>query len=412
MISLKGIILKRSVTVKRILLAVVCLITLFVAGSENVMGSMDPGPEGRKVNVTLVFPEEEETPEPKPTPEPTPVPTVKLEPTVVTVLAAGDLMCLSAQLNAARKRGEYEFDYCFEEIKEKVSAADLAIANFETLVAEGYHYTGPSPENGSPKLNAPESYLSAVVGCGFDALVNANNHIFDRKTDGADKTINKIDEYGVYHTGAYATGEDRLPLVIDVKGVKIGILAYTDHLNGGGRGNEMINMYKEELVASDLAEMKAAGADYTIVYLHWGRENTHKVTKAQKTAAEFVANEGADIIIGSHPHCTQGADIIGTSRGAVPVFYSLGNLISSMGRTINKDSFLVNMTLEKDAVTSEVELKELTYTPTLCAGTEAGSYVILPADSASISSSSKASALEASRNRTIKVLGDAVAKPE
>jgi hypothetical protein len=398
--------------VKRVLLAVVCLITLFAAGSENVTGPMYTGPEEQKVNVTLVFPEAEETPLPEPTPEPTPVPTVKLEPTVVTVLAAGDLMCLSAQLNTARKRGVYEFDYCFEQIKEKVSAADLAIANFETLVAEGYPYTGPSPENGNPRLNAPESYLSAVVKSGFDALINANNHIFDRKTDGADKTIKKIDEYGVYHTGAYATGEERLPLVIDVKGVKVGILAYTDHLNGGGRGNGMINMYNEELVASDLAEIKEAGADYTIVYLHWGRENTHKVTKAQKTSAEFVATKGADIIIGSHPHCTQGSEFIETSRGPVPVFYSLGNLISSMGRTINKDSFLVNMTLEKDAVTGEVELKELTYTPTLCTGTEAGNFVILPADLASISLSSKASALEASRNRTIKVVGDAVAKPE
>lgn len=396
---------------KRVLLAVVCLLTLFAAGSGNVMVSMENAEE-QAVEVTLLFPEPEATPAPKATPRPTPAPTPEPEPTTINVLAAGDLMCLSAQLNAARDHGEYEFDYCFSEIKDNISAADLAIANFETLVAEGYPYTGPSPENGSPKLNAPDSYLSAVVKCGFDALINANNHICDRRTDGTDKTVNKIDEYGVYHTGAFATGEQRKPCVIGVKGIEIGLLGYTDHLNGGGRGNDMVNLYREELVASDIAAAKAAGADYVIVYMHWGKENTHKVTKAQKTTAAFIANEGADIIIGSHPHCTQGTDIVQTAHGAVPVFYSLGNLISSMGRTINKDSFLVNMELEKDAVTGETKLARLTYTPTLCGSTVEGAYVILPADSASIVTSSKASALESSRKRTINVLGDAVAKPE
>lgn len=327
-------------------------------------------------------------------------------------MAAGDLMCLSAQLNAARRHGEYEFDYCFAQIKDKVSSADLAIANFETLVAEGYPYTGPSPAEGSPKLNAPESYLTAAIGCGFDALINANNHINDRKTDGRDKTINKIDEYGLYHTGAFATGEERKQLVIDVKGVKIGLLGYTDHLNGGGRDNETINTYNEELAASDIADVKAAGADFIIVYIHWGNENTHKVTNTQKSIAAFIANAGADMIIGSHPHCTQGTDSIQTDHGAVPVFYSLGNLISSMGRTINKDSFLVNMTLVKDAATGATTLEELTYTPTLCTSTDAGNYVVLPADFSSIAKSVKASALSSSRERTIDVLGDAVAKPE
>jgi hypothetical protein len=83
-----------------------------------------------------------------------------------------------------------------------------------------------------------------------------------------------------------------------------------------------------------------------------------------------------------------------------------------MGRTINKDSLLVNMTLEKDNVTGETKLTGLTYTPTLCGSTEAGSYVVLPADLGSIAQSAKPKPLGASRARTIKVLGNAVAKPE
>jgi poly-gamma-glutamate capsule biosynthesis protein CapA/YwtB (metallophosphatase superfamily) len=355
-------------------------------------------------------------------PDPSPAETLKpdldvsspipvLEPTRVTVIAAGDLMCLYAQISAARKNGEYKFDYCFDKIRDKIYGADLAICNFETLVAEGYKYTGRSPSVGSPKMNAPESYLSAAVNCGFDVFINANNHIFDRKTDGLDKTINELNKYGVMHAGAYATGETKSPLIADVKEIKIAILSYTGHINGHPKNATMVDKYSEELVTADIAAVKAAEADYIIVYMHWGKENTHKVNKSQKKMAAFVANAGADIIIGSHPHCTQGIQNIETEHGTVPVFYSLGNLVSSMGRTINRDSTLVNIVLEKDIETGITTLAGLTYTPTRCSTTSAGRYVILPADLDSIAESDMAKALKSSRTRTVKVLKDEVAAP-
>lgn len=332
------------------------------------------------------------------------------EPVRIEIVVAGDLMCLNAQLNAARKDGEYKFYYCFSEIKNKISAADLAIGNLETLVAQGYKYTQAS-QPGNPKINAPESYLSAVVDCGFDVLVNANNHIYDRKSDGINKTVSVLDKYAVKHTGAYAEGQARIPLIEDVKGIKVAVLSYTDHINGH-INTDLADKYSEKLVKSDIDAVKAGGADFIIVYMHWGTENTHKVNKEQRKMAAFVANTGADIIIGSHPHCTQGADNIKTEHGVVPVFYSLGNLVSSMGRTINGDSALVNMTLEKDAVTGVTALVSLTYTATLCSSTEAGRYVILPAGLGSIAQSNKVKALEASRRRTVDVIGNIVAVPE
>ncbi len=336
----------------------------------------------------------------------------KSEPIRVKIIAAGDLMCLYAQLIAARKKGEYKFDYCFDEIRDTISEADLAICNFETLVAKGYKYTGRSPAVGSPKLNAPESYLRSAVDCGFDVFINANNHILDRRVDGLDKTIKALDKYGVMHTGAYATGEARSPLIADVKGIKIAVLSYTDHINGHPKNAGMADKYSEDLVKSDISAAKAEGADYIIVYMHWGAENTHKISKAQKKAAAFIAGAGADIIIGSHPHCTQGTQIIETGQGPVPVFYSLGNLISSMCRTINRDSVLVNIALEKNTETGMTTLAALTYTPTYCAATSEGRFVIMPAGLDYIAKSVKAKALKYSRARTIKVLSDTVAVPE
>lgn len=331
------------------------------------------------------------------------------EPTKVKILAVGDLMCLYAQLAAAKKNGQYQFDYCFGQIKDKVSAADLAVGNLETLVASGYPYTQHN-QKGNPKINAPESYLAAIKNCGFDALTDANNHIYDRKTDGIDKTIKQLDNYGFEHTGAYATGETRAPLIVNVKGINIAILAYTDHLNNHPKNVTAVDLYKPDKVTADIKAAKDAGADFVMVYMHWGTERTHKVNKAQKTMAAFIANAGADIIIGSHPHCTQGTQLIQTDNGSVPVFYSLGNYLSSMGATICKDSMMVNITLQKDA-DGKTTIAALTYTPTYCTNTSAGRFVILPADLASIAANNS-KALKSSRTRTVKVVGDKVAAPE
>lgn len=380
---------------------------------------------------------EQTTPTPIPIPSVTPMPTSGPDPsppptTQANIVAVGDLMCLSAQLSAARTGGQYVFDQCFEQIKPIISGADLAMGNLETLVAEDYPYTAKrryeertiTPDEGppyttlvrvggNPKLNAPESYLSAVVGSGFDVLATANNHAYDRAEHGIIQTMQKLEEYNVIHTGSYALPEDKQPLVVTVNAIDIGIVSYTDISNKkpGSAQAFMLDKYDEDLLAADIAATKQAGADFIVVYIHWGNENTHKVSSRQKQMAQFIADAGADLILGSHSHCTQPFDAVQTERGLVPVIYSMGNLISSMGRTINKDSVIVNFVLEKNFLTGETALVSLTYTPTLLQGTDAGTFIILPADLASIETSKYASSLEKSRNRTIDVLGETIATP-
>jgi len=399
------------------------------------------------------------------------------EPTRATIMVVGDLLCLGAQISAAKKGSSYEFDYCFDEIRDTISSADLAIGNLETLVADGYPYTStsskkssatPAPSDsgapeppeepaasppsdgeattpssaglakrisppvaaapaletetpaaspsssGNPRINAPESFLTAVLGAGFDVLTNANNHIYDYGADGLIKTMNKLDEYGVPHTGAYAEPEDKKPLIVDVKGIKLSVLAYTNVLNNkpNSRNAYMVDRYKEELVADDIQAAREAGADYIIVCVHWGNEHTHKPTSGQRKMAAFIANAGADIILGAHPHCTQPFESIETERGAVPVLYSLGNFISSMGQTIHKDGVIVSMVLEKAADTGETKLADLSYVPTLCAESDKGRFVVYPADAASLKGSPIESRLAASRKRTIDVLTENVARAQ
>ena len=218
----------------------------------------------------------------------------------------------------------------------------------------------------------------------------------------------------ISHGCLYAAEEDKKPLIVHVDGIRIAIFAYTSVLNHRPGSNTafMIDTYSEETVSADLAAAKEAGADYTIVCVHWGNENTHRETRSQRTMAEFIANAGADIILGAHPHVTQPIEMIETERGNVPVIYSMGNFVSSMPRTMNKDGVILRLVLEKEYETGTTSLAEFTYIPTLCTSTDGGNYALVTADLASIAQSDNPSRLESSRERTIDVLGDTVATPE
>lgn len=378
------------------------------------------------------------TPKPTPVkahiPEPTPDPTPPSK-TKVTVAAVGDLMCLAGQLSAAKHGGEYDFYPVFEQIKPIITDADIAMGNLETLVAESFPLTKPNQyaektitpsdgsapyttrvrTSGSPKLNAPESYLNAVIDCGFDVLVTANNHSFDRKHKGIVETMNQLEKYGVLHTGSYAAPEDKVPLIVNKKGINIGVISYTDISNQKPNKTTeayMLDRYEEEPIAADIAAIREAGAEFVVVYIHWGDENTHKTTRRQRKIAQFIADNGADIILGSHSHCTQPFALMETQRGAnVPVIYSMGNLVSSMGRTMNKDSVILQFILQKDYNRGVTQLVDLSYIPTLCRATDAGNFIVLPTHYEYIAESPYASSLLKSRNRTIKVLEDTVATP-
>lgn len=422
---------------KRLCAIILCLVML-LTGCEALQ-SLTQTPVSRPESTPESTPEPTPKPTSQPTPQPTPEITPEPEPTVVSIAVVGDLLCLSAQLSSARKGSDYNFEPCFAPVADKLSAADLCIGNLETLVASDYPYTKPNPTNEgesdggeggageaapetpaapnpdapeatptkrpNPKVNAPEEFLSALSGCGFDVLTMANNHMYDYKEDGLIKTLDKVKEYGFLHTGSYAAPEDKVPLIADVNGVQVAVLAYTAILNNrpGKDKAFMIDTYSQKTAAADIAAAQEAGADYIIVCVHWGNENTHSVNRSQKKIAAELAQAGADIILGAHPHCVQTSEMLEGPYGGVPVFYSLGNFISSMPRTINKDGMIVHIELKKEH-TGELSVNSLTYTPTYCGS----GYTVYPADAASIAKGGQ-SGLSSSRKRVVSVVGEAVA---
>ncbi len=348
------------------------------------------------------------------TAEPTATPTPQTQRAVI--VAVGDLMCTSGQIIAGKTGGGYDFHGSFEQTKESLVSADLAVGNLETLVADDLPFsTTASPDKEDDRIkylmNAPTEFLIALRDAGFDVLTLANNHIFDYRAEGITQTLENMDALSLLHTGAYATESERQILITEVNGIHIALLAYTRVLNvsTGGRYGFMVDAIKYDAIEADIEAARAAGADFVIVFPHWGTEDSQQASKDQRRVAEKIAAAGADLILGSHPHCIQPVEVIETDHGTVPVFYSMGNFITNMGRNTNRDGVIVSVVLEKLTETGETVITSLSYTPTVCLSTNEEKYVIYPADAASITGSPVEVELTGSRERTLRILKEEIA---
>ena len=255
----------------------------------------------------------------------------------LTIRILGDVMMHSAQIkNAHRGGSEHDFSSYFSLIEEQIKEADIAIANMEfTLAGEPY--------SGYPCFSAPDTLAAYLTDCGFDIFLAANNHIFDKGEKGARRTIEIYrrleDEKGIRFTGI-AGNEEELnrnnPLIVVSKGIKLAMLnaTYGTNLGLGTSWPKTNYISAERQVESALSKAKEADADMTLVFPHWGTEYKLRHSSGQEETALWLAENGADMIIGAHPHVIQDFQMLETSETngyrKVPVAYSLGNAVSNM----------------------------------------------------------------------------------
>jgi poly-gamma-glutamate capsule biosynthesis protein CapA/YwtB (metallophosphatase superfamily) len=318
------------------------------------------------------------TPEPTATPSPTPVPDV-----TIRIRVAGDVMCHDRQLRASEGAdGRYEMGGWFAAIQPSLEEADLAIGNLETVFAgeeKGY--------SGFPRFNTPDEMAEALKGAGFDVMTLANNHIYDFRAAGIARTIGVLDAAGLAHTGAYAErGDFDEMLIVDVKGVRVGILAYTDVFNSKPDEDFRVRALSRERAEKDIGEMRRQGADVVLVMAHWGEEYEETPGSRQKEQARMLAQSGADFIFGSHSHVVQTAEML-EMEGAdgrirrVPVAYSMGNFISNQQNRPCDMGIIFEIELEKKGESGETALKRAGFVPTVVwRGYESGrdTYQVLP----------------------------------
>lgn len=245
----------------------------------------------------------------------------------LTVCFLGDMMMHTNQIADARNGQDFDFSPYFKLLEDKISEADIAVANMEfTLAGEPY--------SGYPEFSAPDSYARYMAEIGIDIFLAANNHIFDKGSEGTARTLEiyrKLeDSHGIKVAGIAESEEARQenhPLVIRRKGMTLAFINFTYGTNLGGQLHwPKTNYMRETHRLQEALEKAEAEADMTIVLPHWGPEYELMHSRNQEETAEWLAGNGADLIIGTHPHVVQDtAKICG-----VTVAYSLGNAVSNM----------------------------------------------------------------------------------
>ena len=216
----------------------------------------------------------------------------------ISMTVAGDVLCHNTNFFDAYNAStdSYDFSYSFEDIKKYFDNADIAIGTLEANFAgkaAGY--------SNYPLFNAPEQLATDLKELGFDILATANNHCLDKGFSGMVNTLAELDKAGIEHMGTYATEEDSEKYLIkDVNGIKMAFLDYTYGTNGIelSKGKEFaINMIDKDKIKKDIENVKKENVDVVCVNMHWGQEYKLTPTSEQEELADFLFQNGADLIL-------------------------------------------------------------------------------------------------------------------
>ena len=288
--------------------------------------------------------------------------------TTISMAVVGDIMCHSPNYkdayNASTKK--YDFSTFFPQIKSYISNADIAVGNLETTFAGGN-----KAYSGYPTFNSPPQLAKDVQDLGIDVLTTSNNHSMDSGYNGLINTIDTLDDLGISHTGTFKSEEDKNKILIkDVNGVKIAFLSYTYGTNGIAipKGKEYcINLIDKDLIKKQLESAKAQNPDVICVSMHWGIEYKLQPNTEQTDLADYLFENGAYIILGSHPHVLEPMEkrtvtlSDGTKKDGF-VIYSLGNFISAQKDKYTKDSIILNLKITKHSQ-GNITIDSYDYTP-------------------------------------------------
>lgn len=171
-------------------------------------------------------------------------------------------------------------------------------------------------------LPGPTDELLRMLNIGCVSL--ANNHIYDCKMPGLEKTICILDKIGIYHTGAGWLPEHVDPVLIEKNGYKIGFLAYVDKSTNPLTENfsELrINYFDLDVVRKDVRAIRSK-VDKVILSVHWGNDYSFYPTPSQRVIAKKLIDAGVDILMGHHSHTLQPYE----KHNKGYIFYSLGGL--------------------------------------------------------------------------------------
>lgn len=297
---------------------------------------------------------------PAPTPTSDPVSTVRFSAT------GDDLIHGQLYLQAQQRTadGSYDFLPLYEHVAPFYSEQDLNFINQETNVNDEI------PPSSYPLFSSPAAVGKTIYDMGFRLIGMSNNHSYDLGASGIAATKrfwaampSDVLTFGLVENGK----EDEIP-VYDKNGLRFACLAYTQYTNGLPTPQDaiahVIYTSDTETIERQIKQARAV-ADVVLVSVHWGNEDSHTTTDGQRALAQQMADWGADLIIGTHPHVLQGAEWLQREgRSPALVAYSLGNFVSAQSRPDEMIGAVLSCTFTKQGA-QNIEIENVQFHPTV-----------------------------------------------
>lgn len=325
--------LKVIITTDIILLVILCGALLAKGLYKSNKEEPQPETKTESANKEGQKPEKQETPE--------------VQETTITISAAGDCTLGTDEgFNYKRSfKGKYDAvqdpAYFFQNVQPVFAQDDLTIVNMEGTLTEE---TTREPKQFAFKGDA--EYAKILTAGAVEAANLANNHSFDYGKKSYEDTITALEAEGISSFGYERTA------VMDIKGVKVGLAGVyelAEHID-----------CKQDLL-DNIASLKEQGARIIIVSFHWGQEKENVPNDVQVELAHTAIDNGADLVLGHHPHVLQGIE----EYKGKNIVYSLGNFCfggnsapSDMDTMIFQQTFTVkDGKLQEDNVTNILPCK-------------------------------------------------------
>nr|WP_289037469.1 CapA family protein [uncultured Allobacillus sp.] len=273
--------------------------------------------------------------------------------TSITLNAIGDILVHQPVYDDAKTADGYNFKPMFEPVKSLIESADITIANQETIL--GGAELGLSTY---PSFNSPYEVADALQYVGVDIVSMANNHTLDRGEQAIMNATSYLNEIGIEYVGSYRNEEDKnIPRILTKKDISVGFLSYTYGTNGipVPEGKDyLVNYIDQEKIVTDIEELQDK-TDFIVVSMHFGSQYEPLPNDEQIYLSDLLTSNGADVIIGHHPHVLQPVDWISSQDNHDRfVMYSLGNFLSNQKGLERNIGVISQIKLTKERINNEM----------------------------------------------------------
>lgn len=263
----------------------------------------------------------------------------------VSIAMVGDVMF------ARTMPGVLSFDTSpFAGVSNVTSNVDLLIVNFENAAT-----TSTNAVKGDVPLKCSPEYVPLAKANNNTIATLANNHVCDYGIDGMRDTIKYVSEAGMTPMGAGENeSQAHQSVTQEIKGRNITVLNYMDSNNFAEYSYEVLpyanesspgySAYDSADAQKQISQARGNGSDFVIVYMHYGNEYSRSPNADQEKISHELIDYGADVVIGAHPHVTQGVEMY----NGKPICYSMGNFIFDLARADTQRDYFVQMDLVND----------------------------------------------------------------